>query len=373
MFSLVPRLNYRYTAKDALISTKGVFTKRHAVDPLFKLFGNRNIYFVNHARTGLRIALNSLNLPPGSRIGVQAYNCHTVFNAIQSAGFKPVFIDVTDSFKIDIADLEIKKDLFDALIVTHLFGFPADMDNILRIIQNKPIIEDCAHSFLSKYKGSLTGTIGHIGVFSIGKAKFPSIGSGGYIIVNNTSYLNNIQFEINKLEKYSLIKELISVIYSLLLNMLHNPYIYKLITLPFLKNIDRQTDITGKFKNIERKILTTNKVLFLSNLSDYELIKKKQLDNGKDIIKRFGDKTSLKKLEANMDEEPNFFMIPMLFDHGKDELIQKCSELGYEVGSHFNQCINWAKSFGYQDGACKNCEKLSSQMISFPTYRKFYL
>ena len=52
-------------------------------------------YLLNHARTGIVMALRTA-LPDGGRVGVIAYNCHTVANAVVQAGCTPVFVDVTD-------------------------------------------------------------------------------------------------------------------------------------------------------------------------------------------------------------------------------------------------------------------------------------
>ena len=50
-------------------------------------------YLLNHARTGIVMALRAA-LPDGGRVGVVAYNCHTVANAVVNAGCTPVFVDV---------------------------------------------------------------------------------------------------------------------------------------------------------------------------------------------------------------------------------------------------------------------------------------
>ena len=85
-----------------------------------------NEFLVNHARTGLLIALQALGLKRNDRVGVMAYNCHTVADAVVQAGCKPVFIDVTDALQLDKQDLHKKSKDIDALIVTHLFGIEND-------------------------------------------------------------------------------------------------------------------------------------------------------------------------------------------------------------------------------------------------------
>ena len=55
-------------------------------------------YLLNHARTGIVMALRAA-LPKGGRVGVVAYNCHTVANTVVNAGCVPFFVDVTSFLK----------------------------------------------------------------------------------------------------------------------------------------------------------------------------------------------------------------------------------------------------------------------------------
>ena len=61
-------------------------------------------YLLNHARTGIALALKA-TLPNGGRVGVVAYNCHTVANAVVNAGCTPVFLDVTERLQIDCEEI----------------------------------------------------------------------------------------------------------------------------------------------------------------------------------------------------------------------------------------------------------------------------
>lgn len=74
-----------------------------------------------------------------------------------------------------------------AIIVTHLWGLPADMDPIMEIARehNLIVIEDCAHSLFATYKGKNTGTLGHIGSFSFQMSKQLATGDGGMATTDN--------------------------------------------------------------------------------------------------------------------------------------------------------------------------------------------
>lgn len=95
----------------------------------------------------------------------------------------PVFADidpVTHNMNPDAIEPLIT-DRTRALIVTHAWGLPAEMDRIMAVARrhNLTVIEDCAESLLARYKGRYTGTWGDIGCFSFQASKQLSTGDGG--------------------------------------------------------------------------------------------------------------------------------------------------------------------------------------------------
>ena len=119
-----PRVEVDFNAED-----RRAFRKRK---PEYRPQANE--FLLNHARSGLLLALQSLNLPKGSKVGVMVYNCHTVMNAVAQVGGEVVFIDVDDSLRIDQNDLEKKSIGLKVLIVTHLFGILNDIKTIRDLV-----------------------------------------------------------------------------------------------------------------------------------------------------------------------------------------------------------------------------------------------
>jgi len=74
-----------------------------------------------------------------------------------------------------------------AIISTHLWGLPCELDALRRIADEHdiPLIEDCAHVLFAKFKGKNVGTWGHIGIFSLCGGKHISTGDGGLAITND--------------------------------------------------------------------------------------------------------------------------------------------------------------------------------------------
>ncbi len=101
----------------------------------------------------------------------------------------PVFVDVdpvTWNMRPELIEAHITERT-KAIIVTHVWGLPAEMDRIVEIAQkhNLLVIEDCAHSLFATYKGKQTGTWGDIGSFSFQMSKQMALGDGGMAVTDD--------------------------------------------------------------------------------------------------------------------------------------------------------------------------------------------
>ena len=135
-------------------------------------------YLLNQARSGVVMALYAA-LPNGGRVGVVAYNCHTVANAVVEAGCTPVFVDVTEDLHMDVQHLAGLQ--LDAIVLTNLFGIHNDIGAIRAAQPNAIIIVDNAHGYGLPAEGDFT-------VYSINQGKFPALGEGGIA----TPFCNNM-------------------------------------------------------------------------------------------------------------------------------------------------------------------------------------
>jgi dTDP-4-amino-4,6-dideoxygalactose transaminase len=351
-----------------VLSFIGIFRSNLNTGQISKLFNNNDIYFINHARTGLRLLLNSFNLPPNARIGMQILNCHTVIAAIVKAGYKPIFIDIDDSLTMSLEDLKRKLDQIDALIVTHIFGIPAEIEKIKDIVKNKPIIEDCAHSFLSTKNGELTGTFGDAAIFSFGKGKFPSIGRGGFVIINNKMILPIFRKYFSSLKENNILDEIKNIMQSIILKILHNRFVYKFVTFPILKKMGNKFNLNRNSESVEKRVLKSNLSLFLNNLNKYDSYKEKQLHNAVLLKEYFRKYDYLNPVNIANNSKPNYIMLPVITTD-KNKLLSSFFKMGIEIGPHFLKSIDWAENLGYKKNDCCNAEKTIPQLVVFPTYK----
>lgn len=95
-----------------------------------------------------------------------------------------------------LSDAKKENNLPKAIIVVHLYGQSAKMDELLEIanVYGVPIIEDAAESLGSEYKGRKSGTLGKIGIYSFNGNKIITTSGGGAIVSEDEEVLEKSQF-----------------------------------------------------------------------------------------------------------------------------------------------------------------------------------
>ena len=146
---------------------------------------------VANGTDALEIAIRSLSLKKNSEVIVPANTWISTAEAVINNNLNVKFVDIDETHNICIKDLKKKiSKKTSAIIIVHLFGNPANINQIKKLSKNKSIklIEDCAQSHGSEYNKKKTGTFGDISTFSF----FPSknlgcFGDGGCIVTNKKS------------------------------------------------------------------------------------------------------------------------------------------------------------------------------------------
>lgn len=141
-------------------------------------------------REAIKLALDLLKLPRGSKVGINGFTCYVVYRAIVDAGYKPELIDIDKTLNFSYSELEKHKDL-KVVIVQNTLGIPCDIDKIKKhCVANKIIlIEDLAHSVGLIYKnGQEAGTQGDFIALSFSQDKMIDSVSGGALVVRNSKY-----------------------------------------------------------------------------------------------------------------------------------------------------------------------------------------
>ena len=151
--------------RSSWISSTGKFVDRFEQD-----FGNlcnvRHVIPVCNGTVALHVALLALGVGPGDEVIVPSLTYIATANAVKYVNAQPVFIDVDpQTWCMDPAQLESAITRHTrAIIVVHLYGHPAGMDEIHKVarIHGIPIVEDAAEALLAKYRGTVVGGLGRI-------------------------------------------------------------------------------------------------------------------------------------------------------------------------------------------------------------------
>lgn len=147
----------------------------------------------------LHLSLRALNLPKDSEIIVSSNTYIATILPIIEEKFKPILVEP------DIKTYNINPNLIEekitpktkAIIITHLYGKPCDMDSILKICEkyNLKLIEDCAQAHGAEYKGKKVGIFGDFGCFSFYPTKnLGALGEAGAVTTNNSELAEKINF-----------------------------------------------------------------------------------------------------------------------------------------------------------------------------------
>ncbi len=150
----------------------------------------------------LHTAVAAINPEPGEEIITTAITDMGALSAILFQGAIPRFADV-DPLTYNVTAASIERCISPrtrAIMVTHLFGNPCQMDEIMALAESHglPIIEDCAQSFLAEYKNKLVGSLGNIGCFSLQQGKHITTGEGGIVVTNDRELARRMFLFINK-------------------------------------------------------------------------------------------------------------------------------------------------------------------------------
>ena len=166
------------TAGPKVRAFEAAFAERHQV---------KYAVAVTSATTALHLALIALDIKAGDEVIVPAFTWVSTANVVLYQGAKVVFCDVDpETFNLDPTQLASKiTPKTKAIMVVHLFGLCAPMDEIKAIAGNIPLIEDGACAAGSAYKGTPAGGLGEMGCFSFHPRKSITTGEGGMITTND--------------------------------------------------------------------------------------------------------------------------------------------------------------------------------------------
>lgn len=159
--------------------------------------GSRYVMGVGNGTEGLHLAVAAAGIGVNDEVIVPTYTFQSTATCVLMQNGVPVFADSErETLGLDPADVEAKiTPRTKAVIVVHLHGFPAKMEELLKITRkhNLVLIEDCSHAHGALYRGKKVGNFGDIAVFSLQQKKNLCTGDGGLVVTGNEEYATFIR------------------------------------------------------------------------------------------------------------------------------------------------------------------------------------
>lgn len=155
---------------------------------------------LNSGTAALHLALQALHVQKGDVVICQSFTFAASAFPVLYCNAEPVFVDSeSDTWNIDpelllkaIKDQIEKGKKIAAIIIVHLYGMPAKMNEILAIATEYqiPIIEDAAEALGSTYQNRACGGIGNIGILSFNGNKIITTSGGGALVSNDEKIIH---------------------------------------------------------------------------------------------------------------------------------------------------------------------------------------
>ena len=304
---------------------------------LSKIFKCKYSLAVNSGTDALIIAIKCLSFKKDDEIIMTSNTWISAAYAIALGNAKPVFADInTDNFQMDIESFKKKiTKKTKACIITHLYGFPNEMDKIKSICKKNKIliIEDLAQSHLASYKNKLVGTFGNLAILSFYPSKnLGALGDGGAIITNDKKLFKKFKIYAN----YGSLN-------------FKNPN-HDTIGINSRMDEIQAAFLIEKLRNLKKD---TNKRIQIAKVYDY-----------------YCDKLNIKRIESKKNFKNVYHLYPIIINNRDTikkslEKYKIFTQIHYKVPIHLQKAFKYLK---YNKNSLPNTEKVSNKILSLPFY-----
>jgi dTDP-4-amino-4,6-dideoxygalactose transaminase len=151
--------------------------------------GSRHAVLTASGTAALWLTLRALGVKAGDEVLVPAHTAFPTVEAILAAEGTPVFVDVDDSYTIDLADAESRiTPRSVGILPVHLYGHPANMAAVHDLCAHFGLwcLEDCCQAHGAAWHGKKVGSFGRAGAFSFYPSKnLTVLGDGGILVTDD--------------------------------------------------------------------------------------------------------------------------------------------------------------------------------------------
>jgi dTDP-4-amino-4,6-dideoxygalactose transaminase len=392
-FGKIPRFSPSFSPREALVSLRYLL-RDGPHDEVVAQFehefaeyiGAKHAIMVPSARFGFYLLLEALGIGEGDEVIIPALTYFAIPAMVPLTGARPVFADVgktthvldPDAFEAAITDKT------KAVVPTHLFGTPCEMDRINEIAKahGVAVIEDCAQSTGARHKGVRVGHIGDHAYYTFGLTKNITTLSGAMVTTDDAKVAQHIRGRIEAggyMPKAKARKEAITGVAMFLAT---HPLIYWATVHPavVLGNKLGQDPIHERFGEAERT---------------YDSLPSHYLDNSKSLAvqaavgrMQLGRIDALngarvrngRRLDADLAHVPNLtvptypegaepiYMSFVVHHEARDELARALRNRGVDTTIGYMNCHSDHPLFAEYAADCPNAAEANAKLLHIPVH-----
>ncbi len=369
-FGLIPRYNWDFRLGDLLRSYQIATGLRWENADSFRRVFNVPPVMTTSGRASLYVILKALGLPNGAGVGVPLFCCPVVFDAISQAGCEPVFIDIeTSDYTLSATDLARKRHRLAAVVAVHMFGHPADMDAINTLCGDIPVIEDCAQSLFSVYRGKLTGLLSAAAFFSFRSGKFISAGEGSAIICRGESLRQSLGKQTESFDAWTMHRELLYSTSTFVKSVLYRRPWYGTLGYPVGRRLDRTLNLSAKSGFEVRAIAGIHRDAINGRLEAFKDCVVAQRHHAKYLLETIVDECIALPREMK-DCQSNYYQFVIRLENSqrRDALHAFLLRHGIDTARYLDDVADIARMHYRYAGDCGNAEQCSKTVLSIPHY-----
>ena len=373
--NLIPRTPYPHTINEIIKALLGNRPEEFLVN-LLKVLNLTEGILTGSGREALFYILKTL-LNKDDEIILPAFSCNVLLGAIKKAGVVPVFADVNcDSLNMGLSHIEpLANDKTKAVLVTHQFGYPADVDVIVDYcrFRNILVIEDAAPALGATYKGRQVGSFGDVGFFSFQQSKVISTIDGG-LIFGQTELINKMMTELTPGPAHASIKYFVSALrtYSI-----KNEYIY-FVLLNLWRMLNKPHTVADNLVWDFELYSETYKRLskFQMNLGNQQLSLLPQiLETRKQAATLYRDcladcQAVIKIPQSDLSQRDHTYSRFPILVHDKDLFYNRVRQFGVDLGFTFSYKLPQYLSEYRQPVTYNNTDFIINHILNIPIHRK---
>lgn len=318
----------------------------------------------------------------GAEIIMPAYTCSVVAHAVTLSGNQPRFID------IQLADYNMNLDLIPeainektrAIIATHTFGYPQDLDKLEAIVREAEaryghkiwLMQDCCHAFGAEWNGRIIGTSGDVAVYAFNISKMMTSIFGGMLTFQDKVLANKVrEWREQHYQEAGLWKRIQRRLYLLAVYIAFNEKIYGLTwwlqeKTSFLNSLTKSYHLDDKIHfppDYLDRMLDVEAAVGLIQLSRYnKIIERRRLN--------------AEWYDKNLQRRENWIFPPLIdgatYSHyvirvpDRETVLDEWAKKDIHLGELIQYSIPEMISYTKERAMCPESKKASEATINFP-------